>query len=103
MISFHTKKKEWNGNFKNSGKCSFANAYGRDGSLALLQRNPFTCRRASPAAKAQVIATLSDRMPGRMGMRRRMSAASCTMRGTPADFTAEQQNVARFKSMIQEA
>jgi hypothetical protein len=46
---------------------------------------PPTCRSASPTAIAHVIATLSDRISGRIGMRSRTSAASCTWSGTPAD------------------
>jgi hypothetical protein len=46
---------------------------------------PPVCRSASPTAMAQVIATLSERRPGCIGMRSRTSAAACTCSGTPAD------------------
>src|SRR5262245_40781806 len=45
--------------------------------------NP-SCRIASPATIAAANATLSDRRPGRSGIRSRRSAAACTSSGTPA-------------------
>src|SRR3569623_925720 len=45
---------------------------------------PAYCRRASPATLAAAMATLSERKPSRIGIRRRVSAARCTASGTPA-------------------
>lgn len=46
---------------------------------------PRRCRIISPAAIAQAIATLSERMPSRIGMTSRASAVPITSSGTPAD------------------
>src|SRR5690606_34851495 len=46
--------------------------------------NPCVCRSASPSTRVAAIATLSERMPLRMGMRTASWAAAATASGTPA-------------------
>ena len=50
---------------------------------------------------ATAIATLSERRPGCNGITSRASAAACTSSGTPADFAAEQQDVAVREPVIE--
>ena len=50
---------------------------------------------------AAATATLSERIPGRIGMTSLVSAVRCTSWGVPAELAAEQQNVARTKSVIE--
>ena len=51
-------------------------------------------RSASPSTIAAASATLSERMPGRIGMREaRVGAPRCTSGGTPGAFAADQQGV----------
>src|SRR5690606_8493198 len=46
--------------------------------------NPDVWRIASPSTRLAAMATLSERMAGRMGMRTRRSAVAATVSGTPA-------------------
>ena len=63
--------------------------------------NPPVCRSASPATSATAMATLSERRPSAMGMRRRISAALCTVSGTPALSRPKQQHLVAGIGMVE--
>ena len=62
---------------------------------------PRSWRSASPKTIAAATATLSDRIPARMGMATAMSARAATSTGTPAEFAADHQNVAVLEAAVE--